>query len=210
MVKRLSLYFIGVLILGLGIVLNTKTGLGVSAINSFPYAISEMAPVTLGNATAILYFLFVVAQLSIHRKLDLKVLLQIPFSYLMGAIIDFYNNALNFTITSLPLALAVLAVAILLTALGAFVVVSLDLIPNPADGIVNSISFLTKREFGKTKLIFDCIMIVATVLVSFFISGSIIGIGIGTVVSALLIGNIIVIYNRYFGSYLATLVVAQQ
>ena len=42
MAKRLGLYFLGILILGFGIVLNTKTGLGVAAINSVPFGISEM------------------------------------------------------------------------------------------------------------------------------------------------------------------------
>ena len=35
MAKRLGLYFLGILILGFGIVLNTKTGLGVAAIIQF-------------------------------------------------------------------------------------------------------------------------------------------------------------------------------
>ena len=39
--------------LGLGIVLNTKTGLGVAAINSLPYALSEMTAFTLGTWTTI-------------------------------------------------------------------------------------------------------------------------------------------------------------
>ena len=58
----------------------------------------------------------------------------------MGYVLDFYNNLLNFTVTSLPVALVLLAIAILATALGAYVVVTLDLIPNPADGMVKALS----------------------------------------------------------------------
>ena len=47
MAKRLGLYFLGILILGFGIVLNTKTGLGVAAINSVPFGISEMTNLSL-------------------------------------------------------------------------------------------------------------------------------------------------------------------
>ena len=54
MAKRLGLYFLGILILGFGIVLNTKTGLGVAAINSVPFGISEMTNLSLGMATTIL------------------------------------------------------------------------------------------------------------------------------------------------------------
>ena len=58
MAKRLGLYFLGILILGFGIVLNTKTGLGVAAINSVPFGISEMTNLSLGMATTILKFYY--------------------------------------------------------------------------------------------------------------------------------------------------------
>ena len=197
MAKRLGLYFLGILILGFGIVLNTKTGLGVAAINSVPFGISEMTN---------LYIIFVGVQLLIYQKLDFKVLLQIPFSYFMGYVLDFYNNLLNFTVTSLPVALVLLAIAILATALGAYVVVTLDLIPNPADGMVKALSQVIDKEFGKTKLLFDCGMMLVTIITTYCLAGKIIGIGIGTILSAGFIGQIIVIYNRYFTKHLTLIV----
>lgn len=213
MAKRLGLYFLGILILGFGIVLNTKTGLGVAAINSVPFGISEMTNLSLGMATTILYIIFVGVQLLIYQKLDFKVLLQIPFSYFMGYVLDFYNNLLNFTVTSLPVALVLLpvalvllAIAILATALGAYVVVTLDLIPNPADGMVKALSQVIDKEFGKTKLLFDCGMMLVTIITTYCLAGKIIGIGIGTILSAGFIGQIIVIYNRYFTKHLTLIV----
>ena len=206
MAKRLGLYFLGILILGFGIVLNTKTGLGVAAINSVPFGISEMTNLSLGMATTILYIIFVGVQLLIYQKLDFKVLLQIPFSYFMGYVLDFYNNLLNFTVTSLPVALVLLAIAILATALGAYVVVTLDLIPNPADGMVKALSQVIDKEFGKTKLLFDCGMMFVTIITTYCLAGKIIGIGIGTILSAGFIGQIIVIYNRYFTKHLTLIV----
>lgn len=206
MVKRLGLYFLGILVLGFGIVLNTKTGLGVAAINSVPYGISEMTSLSLGTATTILYIIFVVIQIMIYRKFDLKVILQIPFSYFMGYIIDFYDGLLNFSISSLPIAFILLGIAIVATALGAYVVVTLDLIPNPADGMVKALSQVINKEFGKTKLMFDCGMMLFTIVITYIFSGAIIGIGIGTVLSAGLIGQIIVLYNRYFTKHLDLIV----
>lgn len=57
MAKRLGLYFLGILILGFGIVLNTKTGLGVAAINSVPFGISEMTNLSLGQQLFYILFL---------------------------------------------------------------------------------------------------------------------------------------------------------
>lgn len=206
MFKRCFFYVIGVLILGLGIILNTKTGLGVAAINSVPYGLSQMTSLSLGTWTTIMYVVFIILQLCIYKKLDIKVILQIPFSYLMGLLLDFYDSLMNFTINSIYVSFFLLIIAILLTALGAYLVVSMDFVPNPADGIVNALSFSLHKEFGQVKWMFDCVMICVTTVITLLISGQIIGIGIGTIFSALFIGRIIQVYTRLFGDYLNALV----
>lgn len=210
MIKRLLFYWAGVLILGLGIVMNTKTGLGVAAINSFPFALAAMSGISLGSATTILYFGFVLLQLAIYRKPAIKILLQIPFSYLMGIVIDFYDRLLTFTPPDFTWSLLLLLNAILLTALGAYLMVSMDLVPNPADGLVNTVAKATAKEFGQTKLLFDCGMILTTITISLVFARHLIGIGIGTLVSAALIGNIISFYNKYASSYFEAIVANSQ
>lgn len=206
MVKKLLVFFIGVMILGFGIVLNTKTGLGVAAINSLPFGISQLTPLTLGMATTILYIIFVIMEVIIYRKINLKIILQIPFSSLMGFVLDFYDNLLKINSLTWPLALALLVIAILTTALGAYLLVTMDVVLNPADGIVKAISQKIDKEFGKTKLFFDCGMITLTCIITYLFSRTIIGIGIGTIVSAIMIGQIIVFYNHRFTNYLNNLV----
>lgn len=206
MFKRCFFYVIGVLILGLGIILNTKTGLGVAAINSVPYGLSQMTSLSLGTWTTIMYVVFIILQLCIYKKLDIKVILQIPFSYLMGLLLDFYDSLMNFTINSIYVSFFLLIIAILLTALGAYLVVSMDFVPNPADGIVNALRFSLHKEFGQVKWMFDCAMICVTTVITLLFSGHVIGIGIGTICSALFIGRIIQVYTRLFGDYLNALV----
>ncbi|MDO5423159.1 MAG: DUF6198 family protein [Eubacteriales bacterium] len=202
MLKRLGLYVIGVLLLGFSIVLNTRAGLGVGSINTFPYAMSQMTPLSLGTCSTLLYFVFVAAQLLIYRKIDGKILLQIPFSYVMGRVIDFFNRLLDFHPDSLPVQLAALAAAIVLTALGAYLMVTLDLIPNPADGMARAVGYALHKDFGQGKLIFDCVMVSITAAVSLIFAHRLIGIGVGTVLSALCIGRMIRVYGRILGPYM--------
>ncbi len=199
MSKRFGLYGTAVFLLGFGIVLNTKAGLGVGSINTFPYAVSEITPLTLGMSTTLLYFVFVIAQMFIYRKMDIKILLQIPFSYVMGLIIDFYDGLLDFTVENFVLKLAVLAAAIVMTAIGAYVMVTMELIPNPADGMARAVGYAMHKEFGQGKLIFDCVMILVTAAISLLFAGRIIGIGLGTVLSALFIGRLIGLLGRIIG-----------
>lgn len=210
MVKRCIVYIFGILVLGFGIVLNTKTGLGVAAINSVPYGLSQMTNLTFGNWTTILYIGFIILQIIIYKKCNLKVLLQFPFSYLMGMILDFYDQLFNFPPQNMIISIVLLFIAIVLIALGAYLVVAMDFVPNPADGMVNALSYLIHKDFGQMKWMFDCLMMTITIIMTLIISGHVIGIGIGTVLSALLIGRVIQLYAKLFGQKLDQIVLSSQ
>lgn len=208
--KRLLWYLAGIWILGLGMVLNTRTGLGTAAIVSLPYAISEMSSLSLGTATTLLYFLYIFCQWVITRRLTAKMLLQIPFSYGMGLVVDCYNMLLTISAFNLFSSFFLLFWAILLTAIGAYLILSMDLVLNPVDGLVKTISKAVKKEFGRTKLVFDCSVVLLTTVISVIGSGKIIGIGLGTVLSAVSIGNVISLLGRYGNPYFLRIVAASQ
>ena len=54
LIKRILLYILGMNIMAIGIVLNTRTDLGVAAISSVPFAYSILLNMSLGLATFIL------------------------------------------------------------------------------------------------------------------------------------------------------------
>ena len=49
-ILRIALYLIGIMVLALGITLNTKTNLGVSPIISMPYAVAQIFGYETGTA----------------------------------------------------------------------------------------------------------------------------------------------------------------
>ena len=63
---RILFYGVGLLVLALGLTLNTKTGLGVSPIISVAYSISEIFDHNFGNMTLALYSVFVLIELVLH------------------------------------------------------------------------------------------------------------------------------------------------
>lgn len=65
-IPRILFYIAGLLILALGIILNTKCGLGVSPIISVAFSISAITHCSFGNMTFLLYAIFVLAELLIH------------------------------------------------------------------------------------------------------------------------------------------------
>lgn len=205
MVKRSIIYTIGILVLALGIVLNTRTGLGVAAVASFAYAINQMTGLSLGTASMIIYLILVVAQIALVKKADLKILLQIPFSIIFGWILDFYNAVISIHTSSLVSSFILLFIAIFCTASGVYLAIKSNMILNPVDGVVKTISDVFKLPFGKVKISFDFSFVMMTVIVSYLYTGSIIGIGIGTVFAVLLMGNTIQFLSNNFDGHMIKL-----
>lgn len=201
MVKRVLIYLVGVLILGFGLVLNSKTGLGLSPILSVPYSISEITSLSFGTWTTIVYVVFVLAEMIMRGHFELKTVLQLPFSYFFGLLIDFYNAVIQIENPNLVLAIALLLVAIVMTALGVTVMVRCDLIVNPADGFVATTSKVTKIPFGNVKLFTDLTSLVITLGISFMVIGHLTGIGIGTIVAALCTGPCIAFIQKHLPSF---------
>ena len=65
---RWIFYAGGLLILAMGIILNTKSGLGVSPIISVAYSISTIWNLNFGNTTFGLYTVFVIIELLLHTR----------------------------------------------------------------------------------------------------------------------------------------------
>lgn len=201
MAQRIVIYVIGVLLLALGVVLNTKCLLGVSTTNSVPFVVSKISSLTLGAACTVVYLADVLFQCIIYRKIKIKVLLQFPFSFVFGWIVDFYNKFIVISSPDVTMKFILLISAILCISVGISMVVNMDFVPNPPDGGVQALSALTKLPFGRAKLLYDGIMLAVTVIISLIAAGKIIGIGIGTIVAFFAIGNIIHFINKHFGTW---------
>ena len=139
--KRIGIYFLGLVILCLGVVLNTKTNLGVAAINGIPYVLANTTSISLGTAVLMMYCLFIGIQWFIKKRIDLMTLLQLPISYFFGRMVDVVNlYVLQFEAGSFIEGIVMLAAAIALVALGTTLVVTMNLVPNAPDGLVQTIA----------------------------------------------------------------------
>lgn len=189
-------YFAGLIILALGITLNTKTGLGVSPIISVPYSISQIWHVNFGYATLVLYCLFIAAQFLIKgKKRRAADLLQLPLSIVFSIFLNLLNNTLTFSFHTLGINLLILLFAIICTGVGVSLSVNSNLVVNPGDGIVQAIAMRTGAQLGFTKNIFDLFCIIVTLIIGFAFTGNVIGIGIGTVAAVIGVGRVVALTN---------------
>lgn len=218
-------YLGGLLVLALGIILNTKAGLGVSPIISVSYSISTILNTNFGNMTLIQYSSFVVVEMILHIRehyktgnsnLKLKLLkdvLQFPLSLIFTRFMNLFSALIpacdtpgvSVYYSSFPGRVMTLIVAIILTGIGAAVSLNMRIIPNPGDGIVQAISDCVKKEVGFTKNCFDLFNITITICVGLLFAGRLIGVGIGTVMAVIGVGRVIAVFNHFFKKKMARL-----
>lgn len=194
--KRAIIWILGINILAAGIVLNTKTGLGCAAVSSVNYVASRLFPVSFGTASSILYLIFVGIQIVLLKKITIAIALQIPFSILFGWLTDLYDRALQLEPHTLGAQMIVLLIAISLTALGIHLFLKADIVYNPVEGLTKACAQKMDKEIGQMKNMLDLSMMSVSLLIGLVFSGGIIGIGAGTLISALLCGRMLGSYRK--------------
>lgn len=199
--NRWVCYLVGMLLLALGLTLNTKSGLGVSPIISVAFCTSRLLELNFGDMTFLLYVLFVAAQFWIRGK-DRRMsdLLQIPLSLVFSRVLNLYDAVIPYDSAEASFVsnLAVLLAAVLLTGIGVSMTVNMRLVPNPGDGIVAALAQRLGWEQGLGKNVFDVGCVILTCAIGLLASGHIIGIGIGTLIAMLGVGRSIALVNHLF------------
>ena len=200
--KKYLYYFLGMNILVLGITCNTLSNLGVGAFSTLPFALSSLSALTFGQANIIFYLLFVFLQIIIERKISVKFVLEIPFSFIFGFLVDFYQYLIPSMDLNIYTQIIVLLFGNTCCAIGVYFMLKGDLIMTPVDGLVLSISEVSHKPYSLCKNIFDISMILATIIICLVCRSSIYGIGLGTVFSAFYIGRVIsVLENLQLKTY---------
>ncbi|MDE7313184.1 MAG: hypothetical protein K2N87_16430 [Eubacterium sp.] len=199
MIRRLAMFFIGINLLAAGIILNTRSDLGVAAFTSFSYALSKIAGISLGSASVLVYLALIGVQFLLLQKVSVPVLLQIPFSFVFGILTDFYDFIVPEMALSLWLRFLLLAAAIWLTSIGVYLYTNCRLVMTPVEGIVQTIADKWSFKFSLVKNCFDLFMLLLTVSFCLLLRQPVFGIGIGTVLSALILGRMIGIYEKLIG-----------
>lgn len=209
-IKRYSFLLVGLFFMGLGISLITRSFLGTPPISSIPYVLCLSYPVTFGELTFALSLLFLAGEILILKNSFPKhQYLQVFVGLFLGVFVD-----VGMLLTAMvhPVSyvgeIVVLLVGCVVLALGIFLQVSANAIMNPGEGLVKAIAEKTGHRFGVVKVVFDSSLVSGAAIISFFTLGSIEGLREGTVVSALIVGYIIIglglIFSRFgFEDWLA-------
>lgn len=205
--KRWLIYITGMLIQNVGLYLNARCGLGTSALLGVAYVGSVAWGISFGNASIVIYSIYITSQLLIRGKnRQWRDLLQLPVALIIGQIYNLLDLVVPVAAiqSRFVIQLIVLLCAVTLNGIGATLAVNMRLIPSPGDGLVQAFADRFGKELGVMKNIVDISCVTFAAVMSLVLLGRIEGVGVGTVVAMLLVGRIISFINRRVGSKIRT------
>ena len=197
--KRLLIYFCGLFCIATGIAFSAKSGLGVSPVGSpanvlYQIGLSLGLPTglfNLGNWTIVTYCVYILMQIvMLGRKFKPIQLLQLAISFAFGWLV----NLTTAMVSGLPtpmnygMQMLYLLVNVPMVALGVMLYLSPNLLPTPGEGVALAISERWNTSVATGKTIFDCSMVVISVIISLFYFRGLVGVREGTVICALFTG----------------------
>lgn len=200
---RIPMYFVGLFIMTIGIALSVKSNLGVSPVSSIPYTMTCVWGIEMGKATIIFHAALVLIQMLILRKRFKPInLLQV----VVGIVFGYFTTFCNYLATYLPstdnmvMRIVLMLVSTVFIAVGIFFYLPADLIPLAGEGVMQAVSDVTKIEFSKVKIGFDCSMVIISVITCLICIHSLGSVGVGTVIAAFLVGFNLGRVNKAFGA----------
>ena len=193
------IFFFGLILLSLGIDLNTKTQLGISPINSVPFNVHQLTGIPLWMCVYAFYLVFILMQwLLLKKDFHPVQCFQLVTSFVNSLLIQFFDDRIPL-LTEPVSQYLVLVLAIVLTAAGISLTAGMKLIPNPGEGVAGAIGIALKKDFGYGKNVLDLGCVALSIAITLIFAGRISNIGIGTVLSMLVTGRIVKLFSAPTG-----------
>lgn len=198
--RRYIVFFLGLLFNSFGVAFITKATLGTSPIAAIPYSLSLIIQVlSLGTWVVLFNLLLIVVQVAIQRKDTNKfqVFLEVIIAFLFGYGVDL---AMFFLQKISPEAygfkLLILLIGCLILGFGAYLEVIADVVMLPGDAFVRAIARAVRKEYGTVRMISDISMSAIAAILCLIFLHQLSGVREGTIISALLVGNLVKLYSR--------------
>lgn len=203
---RIVVMVLGVLCIGLGIALAKYSSTGTSPISTFPAVSTEVAALhgfgwmTMGMFTFAFNALYFVLEIALlRREFGLVQVLQIPLFVLLSASVDVWLGLLShIPLPNYVCQLLCLACSICVLGLGVHLCLRANILMTPGDAAPVVIAYKTQLPFNRVKVAWDVTLMCSAALLSLLRLGHLAHVREGTIISALLVGNVVKVWSNLF------------
>jgi len=201
-ITRWGIYLCGIVVLVMGLTLNAKSGLGLSPMISVAYAAASAMGLSFSICTFFLYIFFLVVQLIVMVKnsmpIGIKEALQLPFTMAFSLLLDVFEKTVPVHFDALWQNVLLAVFAVSMVGAGMSMIMNMQLVLNPADGVVQKMSMAFGIEPGLMKNIADAVCVSISLVLDIVFNSLWTSIGLGTVISMILAGRMMHLFNRLF------------
>lgn len=196
---RYTMLCVALYVMSLGVALCVRANLGITPISCPPYVLSLGFSPTIGEFTIAMHLIFILGQiLLLGHDFQKRQFLQVMVAFLFGFFIDFNDWLLRWAVTdNMAIRLVMLVVSCAILAVGIILEVKAQAIYLAGEGIMLAIAKRTSIAFPKVKVTFDVCLTLSGVLFSVMMFGALRGVGIGTIISAFLVGVMVKLITPY-------------
>jgi len=203
--SRIVSYFLGLLMLALGISSSVVSSMGAMPGGMMPSTMNLTMGMDFGTATAVWMSFMVLVQILIQiKKFTPWILLQFVVSIVFGWFNGFgvWLFGLFPESAGMGLRIALLIFGICSSGFGIWLYSSADIMNMPSEGISMAISDITGKPFHKIKIIFDVTCVVVAALICLIVRGYPGEFGLGTILNAVLNGAVVGVCAHFWNGRL--------
>jgi len=201
-IKNYSLFLIGLFIASMGVALSAKAGLGTSPVASVPYSISLVNHLlTFGWWLNICSVVQIIVQIALLRKKckPIEIIIQTVLAFLYGYLTDFSCKLISgLQVNSYLVQFAFMILSCIVLGFGIWIQFKGGVAMLPGEAMNRAISEVTGKSYENIKIFFDVLYIIVAAVICFIFVGKLEGVREGSIIAAILIGNIIKLYNLAF------------
>lgn len=198
--KRWIIFTLGMFLMGTGIALIIKAGMGVSAMSSVTKVMTLVyPPLSLGTYSFLLNFALFIGEFIVNpRYWSVSKLAQLIPTFVSSVFIDLNMWIFTFLAPSSYLMKCVVLIAgCVVFGLSLALMISADAILMPTEAFISVVAKKTGKEWGNIKTGLDVSLVIIAALISLAAFHKVVAIREGTIICALTIGTI----SRFFRKY---------
>lgn len=201
-VKNYTLFIIGLFIASMGVALATKAGLGTSPVASLPYSVSLVNhTLTFGWWLNILSVIQIAVQVILLRSKckPLDIAIQTVLAFVYGYMTDFSCKLISgLQANSYIAQFLLMLLSCIVLAFGIWIQFKGGVAMMPGEAMNRAVGEVIGKKYENVKIFFDVFYIAAAAIICFVFIGKLEGVREGSIISAIVVGNIIKFYNFVF------------
>lgn len=200
--KKYILFLIGLFIASMGVAFSTKAGLGTSPVASVPYSVSLLSTLlSFGGWLNLLSVIQILTQIAVMkgRCNYAEIAVQTVLAFVYGYLTNFSCWLLRgLSVSGYLMQFLFMILGCIILALGIWIQLKGGVAMLPGEAMNRAISKASGIRYENVKIFFDVFYIAVSALLCIVFLGELKGVREGSIIAALLIGNIIKFYNHIF------------